>query len=131
VADLQYRVTMGPGAGYYFVKKPNTTLAGELGSSFVNQRLGEVDENYATLRLAERMEHKFGSFNARLWENVEILPQVNQFQNYILNVEVGVESSISKYFSLKTFLVDNFNNKPAAGRQKNDVKLVSGITYKF
>ncbi|HEY1490439.1 MAG TPA: DUF481 domain-containing protein, partial [Verrucomicrobiae bacterium] len=28
VADLQYRVNIGPGIGYYFLKETNTTLAG-------------------------------------------------------------------------------------------------------
>ena len=131
IADLQYRLTVGPGAGYYFLKETSTTLAGEIGSSFVDQRLGDVDDNYMTLRLAERFEHKFTNYGARVWENVEILPQVDKFDNYIMNAEVGIESALSKSISLKTYLVDNFNNEPASGRQKNDVKLVSGITYKF
>jgi putative salt-induced outer membrane protein len=131
VADLQYRVNSGPGVGYYFLKATNTTLAGELGSTFVDQRLGGVYDNYTTLRLAERFEHKFQNFGARLWENVEILPQVDKFNNFLVNAEIGIESSITKSVSLKTFAVDNFNNEPASGREKNDVKLISGISYKF
>jgi len=131
VADLQYRINVGPGVGHYFLKGTNTTLAAEFGSTFVNQRLGNADDNYATLRLAERFEHKFNNYGARVWESAEILPQVNQFNNYIMNAEIGIESAISKSISLRTFVVDNFNNEPAAGRQKNDVKLVSGISYKF
>jgi putative salt-induced outer membrane protein len=131
IADLQYRVTVGPGVGYYFLKETNTTLAGEFGSSYVNQRLGDVDDNYATLRLAERFEHKFKNFGARVWENAEILPQVNKFDNYVVNAEIGIEAALNAHFSLKTFLVDNFNNEPAKGSEKNDVKLVSGVSYKF
>jgi putative salt-induced outer membrane protein YdiY len=131
IADLQYRVTVGPGAGYYFLKETNTTFAGEFGASYVDQRLGDVDDNYVTLRLAENFEYKFKRFGARFWENVEVLPQVNKFDNYLVNAEVGIESALSQTISLKTYLVDNFNNEPAAGRQKNDVKLISGISYKF
>jgi putative salt-induced outer membrane protein YdiY len=131
IADLQYRITVGPGAGYYFIKETNTTLAGEIGSSFVTQRLGGLDSNYATLRVAERYEYKFASFGARFWENVEILPQVDKFNNYQVNAEVGVEAALTLTISLKTFVDDNFNNAPAAGHQKNDVKIVSGISVKF
>ncbi len=131
IADLQYRVTTGPGVGYYFVKETNTTFACELGSSFLTQRLGGVDDSYATLRFAERFEHKFKTYGARVWENAEILPQVNKVDNYIVNAEVGVEAALNAHFSLKTFLDDNFINQPAAGREKNDVKLVSAISYKF
>ena len=131
IADLQYRVTGGPGVGYYFLKETNTTFAGEFGVSYLNQRLGDMDDNYAILRVAENFEHKFKRFGARFWENVEVLPQVNKFDNYLVNAEIGIESAISQTISLKTYLVDNFNNEPAAGRQKNDVKLISGISYKF
>lgn len=59
IADLQYRITLSPGVGYYFLKDTNTTLAGEFGPAMVFERLGNTDNNYATLRLAERFEHKF------------------------------------------------------------------------
>lgn len=131
IADLQYRLTVGPGVGYYFLKETNTTFSGEAGSSFVTQRLGDVDDSYATLRVAEKFEHKFTNLGARFWESLEVLPQVDDFNNYIMNGEIGIESSLTKTISLKTFLVDNFNNEPAAGREKNDVKLVSGISYQF
>ena len=131
IADLQYRLTIGPGVGYYLLKETNTTLAVEGGTAFVFERLGNEDNTYATLRFAERFEHKFNEQRARVWQSIEILPQVDDFNNYIVNAEIGIEASISKKLSLQTFLVDNYNNQPAAGRQKNDVKLVSGLKYKF
>jgi putative salt-induced outer membrane protein YdiY len=131
IADLQYRITVGPGAGYYFLKETNTSLAGEIGPSFVNQRLGDVDDDYAILRVAERLEHKFDNYGARVWQNVEVMPEVDKFKNCVVNAEIGIESSITKQASLKTCLQDTFANEPAAGREKNDIKLVSGISYKF
>ncbi|HXI71082.1 MAG TPA: DUF481 domain-containing protein [Verrucomicrobiae bacterium] len=130
ISDLQYRLTIGPGAGYYLLKETNTTLAVEGGSAIVFERLGSEDNTYATLRLAERFEHKFKD-RARIWQTVEILPQVNDFNNFIVNAEIGIESSLSKKLSLQTFVVDNYVNQAAAGRQQNDVKLVSGLKYKF
>ena len=130
ISDLQYRLTIGPGVGYYLLKTTNTTLAVEGGSAIVFERLGSEDNTYATLRLAERFEHKFKD-RARIWQTVEILPQVNDFNNFIVNAEIGIESSLSKKLSLQTFVVDNYVNQAAAGRQQNDVKLVSGLKYKF
>jgi len=130
IADLQYRLTIGPGAGYYLIKETNTTFAVEGGSAIVLERLGSEDNTYATLRLAERFEHKFKD-RARIWQSVEILPQVDEFNNFLVNAELGIESALSKKLSLQTFVVDNYNNQPAAGRQQNDVKLVSGLKYKF
>jgi putative salt-induced outer membrane protein len=130
IADLQYRFTFSPGAGYYFLKATNTTLAGEFGPSFITQRLGEVDTTYATLRLAERFEHKLNN-GARVWERAEFLPQVNKLENFLVNAEIGAEAALTKTFSLRVTLQDNFVNQPAPGRKKNDVKLISSVVYKF
>jgi putative salt-induced outer membrane protein YdiY len=130
IADLQYRITLGPGVGYYFLKETNTTLAGELGPGMITQRLGGVDTTYATLRLAEHFEHKLND-SARVWERVEFLPQVNKLRNFLVNAEVGAEASLTKTFSLRVTLQDNFINQPAPGRKSNDVRLISGLVYKF
>jgi putative salt-induced outer membrane protein len=130
IADLQYRFTFSPGAGYYFVKTTNTTFAGEFGPGLITQRLGGVDTTYATLRLAERLEHKLND-GARVWEKAEILPQANKLQNFLVNAEVGAEATLTKTFSLRVSLQDNFVNLPAPDHKKNDVRLISGVVYKF
>jgi putative salt-induced outer membrane protein YdiY len=130
ISDIDYRLTIGPGAGYYLIKQTNTTLAVEGGFNFEAQKLGGKDQNFATVRLAERFEHKFNN-RARFWQNVELLPQVDKFDNCVINFEIGIEAALSKSFNLKTYLDDTYANRPAVGRQKNDLKLVSGISYKF
>ena len=130
IADLQYRITLSPGAGYYFLKETNTTLAGELGPGLITQRLGDLDTTYATLRLAERFEHKLNN-GARVWEKVEFLPQVDKLRNFLVNAEVGAEASLTKTFSLQVTLQDSFINQPAPGYKSNDVKLISSLVYKF
>ena len=130
VADLDYRASVGPGLGYYLIKNDKTTFATEAGGGMEIEHLGGKYDSFGTLRVAERFEHKFGD-RARLWQNAEILPQVDQLDNYVVNFEIGIESAISKSFSLKTYLDDTYQSIPAAGRAKNDIKLVSGISYKF
>ncbi len=131
IADVQYRITVGPGAGYYVIKSKQTTLAAEIGGSYVDQKLGDAYSSYETLRLAERFEHKFATYGARVWQTVEFLPQVDKFDNYLVNAEVGIEAAVAKNLSLQAYVDDNFDSEPATGRKKNDVKLVSGVSYKF
>ena len=130
IADLQYRFALSPGAGYYFVKATNTTFAGELGPGLITQRLCGVDTTYGSLRLAERFEYKLTN-GARVWQRAEILPQVDKFDNFLVNAEVGAEALFTKTLSLRLTLLDNFVNEPAPGRKDNDVKLISGVVYKF
>ncbi len=130
IADLDYRFNLGPGIGYYLLKQTNTTLAVETGMGYQNEHLGDQYNSFATARLAERFEHKF-SDRARFWQTAEFLPQVDKLQNYAINFEIGVEASITKTFSLKTFLDDNYQSEPAANHYRNDIKLISGVSYKF
>lgn len=130
IADLDYRFTVGPGAGYYLIRATNTSLAAEAGAGMEIQRLGGADQQFSTLRLAERFEHKFGD-RARLWQSVRFVPQVDKFDNYVITFEIGVEATISKSFSLKTYLDDTYANRPATARLKNDAKIVAGVSYKF
>lgn len=82
------------------------------------------------MRLAERYDHKFNE-HSKLWQSVEVDPQVDKFSNYIVNFEIGVESALTKRFSLQTYVQDCYHSDPAAGREKNDVKYVAALAYKF
>ena len=131
IADLKYRGTFTAGAGYYFIKDAASTLAGEVGPGYITQRVGTVSQNFATLRVAERGEHKFSKNAARVWESVEYLPQVDKWANYLVNAEVGAESALYKNVSLQICVDDYYNSEPASGRRRDDLKLISGITYNF
>lgn len=130
IKDIDYRFTIGPGLGYYLIKNTNTMLAAEAGVGFEAERLGDQDRMFATLRVAERFEHKFGE-RARLWQSVELLPQANRLENYIVNFEIGLETTITKTFTQKTWISDSYANRPATGKVQNDLKIVAGVAYKF
>jgi putative salt-induced outer membrane protein len=131
IAGIDYRLTVSPGLGYYFIKNTNTTLRGELGPGFVYEKDSGADPtNYFTLRVAQKFEQKL-SEHAKFWEGVEYLPQVDDFNNYLINAEVGVESSMTKKLSLQAVLQDRYRNIPTQGRVPNDLTLIAGVKYKF
>ena len=136
IADVDYRFTIGPGAGYYFIKRKDeaaktaTSLSAEVGPSFVIERVGGESDQYLALRIGEKFEHQF-SDKARVWQMAEILPQVDDFENFIVNAEIGAESALTERLTLKVYLQDTYDNQPAPGRKKNDIKLVSALGYKF
>ena len=129
-AAIRYRLTFAPLAGYFLIKKTNTTLAVEAGPGFVYQDQGDQTRGTMTLRGAERFEHKFTS-KTRLWETFEILPQVDRLSYYVVNAEIGVEAALNGKLSLRSYLQDTYYSIPAPGREKNDAKLVTAIAYKF
>lgn len=132
IADIAYRVTFAPGAGYYFIKTKATQLSAEAGPGAVVEKLGGQQENYFTLRLADTFRQEL-SDRARIWQTAEVLPQVDKFDNYLVNFELGLEADLvkNKKFTVRTFVDDNYDNRPAAGRLKNDLKWITAVAYKF
>jgi putative salt-induced outer membrane protein len=132
VAHVEYRLSLGPGVGYYFIKTEKTKLSAEAGPGVVFEKLRESEQNYITLRLSERFERKI-SDRARIWQSAELLPQLDEFSNYLINSEIGIEADLTKdkKFSLRSYIQDTYDNEPARGRKKNDLKWVTAIAYKF
>lgn len=130
IADLTYRFTLSPGIGYYFIKRKNTTLAAEIGPGAVLEKLDGSRKNYMVARMAERFEHKVDD-HTKIWENVEFLPQFDESRNFLVNAEIGVETTLTRKIDLRVDLQDNYINVPAPGSQRNDMKLLCGLVYKF
>lgn len=131
VAALAYRLTLGPGAGYYFIKSDQTKLSAEAGPSYVYEKLDSADgRDFITLRLGERLDHKFNAA-AKLWQTLEWLPDVGDFGDYLLIAEIGVETALTKALNLRVVAQDRYDSTPAAGLKNNDISLISGLSYKF
>jgi hypothetical protein len=131
IAALTYRFILSPLAGYYFLKETNGFLCGEIGPSYVREKFfGEQVDDFIALRVAERGEHKFAS-GAKVWEGVEWIPKIEDFQNYLVNAEAGISAPISKGLSLSLVVQDSYKSVPAKGKLKNDFKLIGGVAYNF
>jgi putative salt-induced outer membrane protein YdiY len=132
VADVKYRVTLSPGAGYYFIKNPSTDLDLEIGPGFVIQKQGNAEDKFATFRAGENFDHKLND-RAKIWQKTEYLPKLQDSHYFIVNSEIGVSAAITtdKKLSLTVTLDHTYNSEPAAGRLKNDTTLKTGITYAF
>lgn len=130
IAEVDYRLTVSPGVGYYFIKNTNTFLRGETGPAFVTERQGGISRDYVTLRVAERFETKLGA-TSKLWQSLEWLPEFQDFSSYVINFEIGIDTALTTKLGLRTFIQDTFDSTPAAGLKKNDMKLVTSLVYKF
>jgi hypothetical protein len=131
IAALTYRLTVSPLAGYYFIKEAKGSLNAEFGPSYTWQKFfSQPEDDYASLRLAERGERRFAT-GAKIWESVEYLPKVEDFSNYIVNAEAGVSAPINKALSVSLIMQDTYQSVPANGKVSNDFKLIAGLTYRF
>jgi putative salt-induced outer membrane protein YdiY len=130
IALVDYRVTVGPGLGVYLVQDDTTTLSVEAGPSYVWEKVDDVDDDYTAIRAAERFEHAL-SDTAKIWQSVEYLPQADDFDNYLLNAELGAEAAMNASMNLRVVLQDRYDSEPAAGLEGNDLTLIAGISLKL
>lgn len=132
IANLDYRVTLSPLAGYYLIKNAKTTLAVEVGPSAVLEKYaGQDSDIYFGIRFAERFEHKLTAAT-KIWESASYVPQVDRWaENYVITVEVGIDTAITKKWSLRVVLQDSYISEPAPGTENNELRLIAGTAYKF
>ncbi len=130
IADIKYRLIVGPGLGRYWIKSGKNTLGTEAGISWIKDKVDEVEDDRFALRAAETYEWKI-SETAKIWQNIEYLPALDSFNTYLVNGEIGVEAAINTKFSLRVVAQDKYNNKPAEGKEKNDFILTAGVGCKL
>ena len=132
IADLSYRVTISPLLGYYLIKATNTTLAVETGPSVVFEKYqSQAEDTYLGIRFGERFEHKL-SATTKIWQSASYVPQVDKWtEKYIITAEVGIDTAITKKWSLRFVLQDVYDSQPANNRKPNDLRLIAGTAYKF
>ncbi len=134
IADLAYRVTLTPLAGYYLIKSTNTTLAVEAGPSLVTQQYnGQDNDTYCGVRFSERFEHQLTD-SSKIWQNVSYVPQVDDWLgNYNVTFEAGIDTAITKdkKWKLRVVFQDIYSSQVPAGIDNNELRLVAGTGYTF
>ncbi len=132
IADLDYRVVNSPLAGYYIIKNDRTSFNVEAGPALTLERYShQTQEAYWSARLGERFEQKIGK-NTKVWESVDYMARLDKWtEKYVITSEVGIDTAITKKWSLRTVLQDIYDSLPKAGRKHNDLLLIAGTAYKF
>ena len=130
IAEVDYRVTAGPGVGAYLVKSSVLALSVECGPSYLWEKVAGLTDDYVVLRITERLDWKI-SDTAKAWESVQVLPRIDDFGNSLLTAEVGIEAAINSRMSLRLVLEDKYDSEPADGLKENDLSLIAGLGVKL
>lgn len=130
IADVDYRVIAGVGPGYYLMKDDAATLAVDVGPAFITEKVGgETSDDWA-LRVGERYDRQL-SATAKVWQALEYLPLIDDFGDYLLNAEVGIEAAVNSDLSLRLVVKNAYDSTPAADREKSDTTVIGALAYKL
>ncbi len=130
IADLRYRIGLNPGIGVFIVKNPELRFALELGPSYVFEELDDKRDDFLAPRIGNRFEWNI-SKTAKVYEELEVLVQADDTDNYYGSLELGIETAIVGALALRVSLETNYDNQPAEGKEERDTSLISSVVYKF
>ena len=110
---------------------PFDTIRVEGGAS-VTQQLGtdDMQRNFPSARAAASWRHAFtpGSY---FQQNVEVIPNLRDGEDYRLNSESSLVAPISARIGLKISQVARFDNRPEPGFKDTDLLFTTGVQVTF
>lgn len=130
-AGISQRFEEGIGAAYAVIQAVRDTLAVEAGGSDVQQRSTDgLDETFVGGRAAVTYRHLFTE-KALFSQFIELLPNLEQSNDYLLNTETALTAPLSSSIALKLSYVIHLDNLPEPGREKTDRLFTSGLQISF
>ena len=126
IADIDYRDNINPTLGYYLLRDNSFKFRVEAGPSYVFEKVAGETNNYFSPRIAERFEWAI-TCSSKIFEAAELLLDTSDSNNYMVNAEAGIEAAISTNLSLVLKAQDSLDNVPAAGKDKNDLAIISAV----
>ncbi len=126
IADLDYRFTLSPSVGMYVIREDDLKLSIEGGPAYIFEEIGGESDNYLAPRIANRLDWKI-SDTAKLFQTAEYLFDISDSDAYLVNAELGIETTVTELVSLVVSIKDAYNNAPADGKERNDIAIISGL----
>jgi len=131
MADIEYRLVLGGGAGYHVLKTEDIKLGLEMGTALIREELtDDTREDDISLRFAARHDQDLGE-HSKFWLAMEYLPNVDDTKDYLLNGEAGLEAAVNSSLSLRAVVQDRYDNVVPEGREENDLAVISSLVYKL
>ena len=143
IQDLNARYRVGLGGGYQWL---DNTVFASTGKWSFNQEFGAnwIKEEYAVPNddvkkdgfCALRYGHHFSYIpkwteGLELFHTMEILPEVDEWEKFLANADVGFTAKLVYNFDLIAKVEWDYNSKPANDRKKSDYRYIVGLGYKW
>ncbi len=127
---IDSRYAIGPLVGYKILLGPKHKLSSEAGVSYVNEEytdeIDESDTDYLAGRTSAEYEYLFTD-KTRFSQWIELIYDFEESDNYNVNSETAIISSLNGFLSLKTSYELKYDNKPASS-ELDDTDTVLSVT---
>ncbi|HKJ04517.1 MAG TPA: DUF481 domain-containing protein [Geopsychrobacteraceae bacterium] len=125
------RIVFGLGSGYKFLQGSKHFLIGEAGLTYTREEyVDNSDAAYLGARLFGKFDYKFNE-TSRFMQSLELLPDFDETDNWLLNSETAIIAALSNRFSMKTAYKVKYDHEPLAGLDKTDRILSVALMAQF
>lgn len=133
IAGVKYRSITSLGVGVFLWDEPNFRFPISAGLAYVKEKAPKSDD-YIALRLQEESTWNVNN-NLKVWQKFEVIPQIDDFDNVLINGEIGGEAKLTTTLSLTMKLIIEYDSDPGFDNgvelEETDTKFITQISYTF
>lgn len=130
VAQLDRRVIVGAGGGYQWIESDNMNFSSELGLAYVNEKYKTESNDNISAQLGYHFDKKLRD-NIIFINDLTYYPSLEKFSDYYLTTTAEIRANFTKSFFTNFKTIFNYDETPAEGMHKTDVKYFLGLGYSF
>jgi putative salt-induced outer membrane protein YdiY len=132
VQDLDLRTTLGAGAGYQVFEDDDKSLGVEGGLAWVNEDYSgkDSDASYTALRAAYRYRNELTE-TTRFEQDIEGIMGLEDPDDVIVRADTRLRVQINESLWSSLQWVVDYDNTPAAGKERVDSRVSVGVTWEF
>jgi putative salt-induced outer membrane protein YdiY len=132
VAELDRRVIVGSGGGYQWIESEKTKFSTELGLASLYEKFDNQTDSNSELstQLGYNFDRKL-TRNIKLVHDLTYYPSIDKFSDYFLTSSAGIRADFTKRIFANFKVIFNYDETPAIGAHKTDVKYFFGVGYSF
>ncbi|GEM_PF-5228245 len=126
IANIDYRITVGPGLGTRLVQTDTLDVAAESGLVWVVEDIDNETDDEGAVRLGQSLTWDI-SKTATLRQTLDFLRKFNRTNDRIVNARIIVTSTLTESLSLRFDLRHRYESQPAEDKESNNLTFTAGI----
>lgn len=132
LADLDYRLKVGPYVGYQFYESEPLNLSTRLGLDYIKEETegGDVEES-AAVSWGVDYDQKLIEDTIQVFYKHDTSLPVDDVEGFLYNGETGVRFPIAKVITGTAQIDFDWDNDPAEGARESDVRYTLKLGYEF
>lgn len=131
IENLNYRLISSPGMGYRFVLKDALKYKIEGGPAYTRERFagGTIEETLG-IRVGQYFDWKILPTTV-FYAKTEYVQSADEPADWRLDSGMGLKRNLTKSLSLNLELLDQYDNTPGEGKEKEDRAVIGSVGYNF